>query len=47
LSWGFDDRAGFIELRNIARLAAPDWDAYLPVLRANYPRWTFTDHPSI
>ena len=46
-SWGFDERAGSIELRNIAQLAAADWDAHLPVLRASYPRWTFTENPSI
>jgi hypothetical protein len=46
-AWGFDERAGSMALRNIARLAAADWDTHLPILRASYPRWTFTDHPSI
>jgi hypothetical protein len=46
-AWGFDERAGSIELRHIAQLATSDWDAHLPVLRASYPRWTFTEHPSI
>jgi hypothetical protein len=46
-TWGFDSRRGSIELRDIARLAAADWDAHLPVLRASHPLWRFTELGSI
>ena len=46
-TWGFYSRRGSIELRDIARLAAADWDAHLPVLRASHPLWRFTALGSI
>lgn len=46
-SWGFDARGGTIELRDITRLVASDWDVHLSVLRATYPLWTFTEHPTL
>jgi hypothetical protein len=45
--WGFDAHGGILELRNVTRLRAADWDAHLPLLRASYPRWTFTERPSL
>jgi hypothetical protein len=44
---GFEAPEGTIELRDMTRLDTPDWDAHLPVLRASYPLWTFTEHPRL
>jgi hypothetical protein len=46
--WGFDIRADApdaVELREIVPLTSNDWEAQLPVLRAEYPSpvWTFAD----
>jgi hypothetical protein len=46
-AWGFDAHDGIIDLRNITRLAVDDWDRHLPVLRASYQWWTFTEHPPL
>jgi hypothetical protein len=46
-AWGFEPRDGTIELRDVTRLVTQDWDAHLPVLRASYPLWTFTEHPAL
>jgi hypothetical protein len=45
-SWGFDLRDDdSVALREIAALTSSDWEAVLPILRAEYPSplWTFAE----
>jgi hypothetical protein len=42
-SWGFTISGGKIAIGSCQPLAASDWDAHLGLLRARYPRWTFSE----
>jgi hypothetical protein len=46
-AWGFQAPGATLELRKITQLVTADWELHLPVLRASYPRWTFTANPSL
>lgn len=42
--WGFtSDAEGAITLLPLRRLRSADWQALLPLLRQEYPTWTFAD----
>jgi hypothetical protein len=42
-SWGFTIAGGKIAIGSCEALTARDWDGHLDLLRAQYPRWNFSE----